>query len=197
VVNLVSSLSERDMVFPETLCPACNMISSSSRHLAGVLGLMLLLTQTCYAARWQAVGTSNNGGLGLAYLDLDSVHQEEGYRIAVFLTIYSGGVPNAHSIKLDRITQETAFDCSRREFALRSTVGYFEGKEVGLSSEKGDWKERFKVVPQDAFSQRALDLACNSPLAPQPEAMPSAADAPASVRLPGPGERSPPAEQRH
>jgi hypothetical protein len=173
------------------------MIARSSRCLAGVLGLMLVLTQVCYAARWQAVGTSNNGGLGLAYLDLDSVHQEEGYRIAVFLTIYGAAVPNAHSIRLDRITQETAFDCSRREFALRSTVGYFEGREVGLSADKGDWKERFRVVPQDVFSQRALDVACNSPVAPQPEAMPAAADAPASVRLPGPGERSPPVEQGH
>ncbi len=168
------------------LLVACHMIASSSRRLAGVLGLMLVLTQTCFAARWQAVGTSNNGALGLAYLDLDSVREEDGYRIALFLTIYSGVVPNAHSIKLDRITQETAFDCSRREFALRSTVGYFEGRQVGLSSEKGDWKERFKVLPKDVFSQRALDLACNSPLAPQPEATPAAADAPASVRLPGP-----------
>ena len=173
------------------------MISSTSRHLAGVVSLMLVLMQTCYAARWQAVGTSNNGGLGLAYLDLDSVRQEDGYRIAVFLTIYGAAVPNSHSIKLDRITQETAFDCSRREFALRSTVGYFEGRQVGLSAEKGDWKERFKVVPGDVFSQRALDLACNSPLAPQPEATPSAADAAGSVRLPGPGGSSAPVEQRH
>jgi hypothetical protein len=149
-----------------------------------LLSLLLLLTQTCYAAHWRVVGPSNNGALGNVYLDLDSVRQEEGYRIALFLTIYTSAVPNAHDIKLDRITQETAFDCTRREFALRSTVGYFEGKEVGLSSEKGDWKERFKVVPRDVFSQRALDVACNSPLAPQPEATPSASDAPGSVSLP-------------
>jgi hypothetical protein len=122
----------------------------------------------------------------MAYIDLDSVREEEGYRIALFLTIYAVMVPNAHDIKLDRITQETAFDCTRREFALRSTVGYFEGKEVGLSSHKGDWRERFRAIPGDTFSQRALDLACNSKLAPQPEATPTPEEAPGAVKLPGP-----------
>jgi hypothetical protein len=42
-------------------------------------------------------------------------------------------------------------------------------------------------VPKDPFSQVAIDLACNSPLAPQPEPTPLAAEAPGSVRLPGPG----------
>jgi hypothetical protein len=120
----------------------------------------------------------------MAYMDLDSVREEDGFRVALFLTIYGVAVPNAHDIKLDRITQETAFDCKRREFALRSTVGYFAGKEVGLSSQKGDWRERFRAVPRDTFSQRALDLACNSPLAPQPEATPTPDEAPGAVKLP-------------
>ncbi len=149
-----------------------------------LLVLLCLISLPCHAARWQAVGPPSGGSPGLSYLDLDSVHDEDGYRVALFLTIYTSVVPNAHNIRLDRLTQETAFDCTRREFALRSTVGYFEGKQVGLSSAKGDWRDRFRVVPQDTFSQRALDLACNAPLAPQPEATPSVADAPATVQLP-------------
>jgi hypothetical protein len=151
--------------------------------LTAVLGALLLLTQPCYAAHWKAVGASTGSLPGYAYIDLDSVHEEDGYRIAVFLTIYTSATPNAHDIKLDRITQETAFDCAKHEFALRSTVGYFEGKEVGLSSEKGDWKERLRVLPQDAFSQHAFDLACKSPVAPQPEETPAKSDAPGNVKL--------------
>jgi surface-adhesin protein E len=147
------------------------------------------LAQFCYATHWQAVGPSNGGVSGMVYMDLDSVREEEGYRVALFLTIYGYAVPNSHDMKLDRITQETAFDCNRREFALLSTEGYFQGKKVGRSADRdgGNWKERFRAVPKDPFSQVAIDLACNSALAPQPEPQPLAADAPGSVRLPGPG----------
>ena len=148
--------------------------------------LASLATLPCYAAHWQAVGPQSGSSPAMAYIDLDSVREEEGYRIALFLTIYGAAVPNAHNIKLDRITQETAFDCTRREFALRSTVGYFDGKEVGLSSQKGDWRARFRALPGDTFSQRALDVACNAKLAPQPEATPTPEEAPGAVKLPGP-----------
>lgn len=152
--------------------------------LAGFLCLLSLISQPCNAARWQIVGSPSSSSPGISYIDFDSVRDENGYRVALFLTIYTSPVPNAHNIKLDRITQETAFNCTRREAALRATVGYYEGKEVGLSSVNGDWKDSFAAVPRDTFSQRALDLACNAPLAPQPEPTPSAADAAASVQLP-------------
>jgi len=162
---------------------------------SGILGgLLLSLALPSYAAHWQAVGPANSAALGLAYIDLDSVHEEEGYRVAVFLTIYSSAMPNSHDIKLDRITQETAFECTRREFALRSTVGFFQGKAVGGSSNKDDWKRSFKTVPKDSFSQRALDIVCNAPLAPQPEPAPAASEAPGSVRLPGPSGAAPGAQ---
>jgi hypothetical protein len=152
-------------------------------------GALLGLTQLCYATHWQTVGPSNGSVSGMVYMDSDSVREEEGYRIALFLTIYGYAIPNAHNIKLDRITQETAFDCSRRQFALLATEGYFQGKKIGGSAGKGggDWKERFRSVPKDPFSQVAIDLACNSPLAPQPEPAPLPAEAAGSVRLPGPG----------
>ena len=146
---------------------------------------MLILAAPSYAAHWQLVGLPSSNSTGLAYIDLDSVHEEEGYRVAIFLTIYSVPVPNAHEVKMDRLTQDTAFDCGKREFALRSTVGYLQGKESGRSSNTSDWKERFRVLPQDVFSQRVLDTTCNAPLASQPEAM-AAADAPGIVRLQGP-----------
>jgi hypothetical protein len=122
----------------------------------------------------------------MVYIDADSVRQESGFRVALFLTIYAYTVPNAHNIKLDRLTQETAFDCRKREFALVATVGYLQGKKIGGSSESTDWRQSFKALPQDAFSQRALDVTCNSPLAPQPEDT-APADAAAVVRLEGPG----------
>ena len=148
--------------------------------------LLLTLAHPGYAAHWQVVGPADSADQGLAYMDLDSVHEEEGYRVVLFLTIYSGVIPNAHDVKMDRITQETAFDCTRREFALRSTVAFFDGKAVGGSSNKQDWKRSFRTIPKDDFSQRALDLACNAPLAPQPEPMPAESEAPGSVKLPGP-----------
>ena len=156
---------------------------------AGLGAALLGLTQLCYATHWQSVGPSNGSVSGMVYMDLDSVRETESYRVALFLTIYGYAVPNSHNIQLDRITQETAFDCNRREFALLSTEGYFQGRKVGGSTDKGggDWKERFRAVPKDQFSQVAIDLACNSPLAPQPQPAPLPADAAGSVRLPGPG----------
>src|SRR5690242_5345762 len=96
-------------------------------------GALFGLTQLCYATHWQSIGPSNGSASGMVYMDLDSVREEEGYRVALFLTIYGYAIPNSHNIKLDRITQETAFDCNRREFALLSTAGYFQGRKVGGS----------------------------------------------------------------
>ena len=151
-------------------------------------GALLCAAQLCHAAHWQSVGPLGGGVPGLVYMDMDSVHEDQGFRVALFLTVYGIAQPNSHDIKLDRITQETAFDCKQREFALLETIGYFQGRKAGGSSDKGgEWKDRFRVVPRDPFSQRALDLACNAPLAKQPEAEPTADDAPGSVKLPGPG----------
>jgi surface-adhesin protein E len=151
-------------------------------------GVLLVVTQLCYATHWQTVGTSKGDVSGMVYMDMDSVRQEHGYRVALFLTIYGHAASTSHDNKVDRITQETAFNCDRREFALLATEGYFQGKKVGGSAYRGsgDWAERFKLVPKDPFSQAALDLACNAPLAPQPEPTPLPAEMPGSVSLPGP-----------
>jgi hypothetical protein len=152
--------------------------------LAGVLSITALAAQPCHAAHWQAVGRPNDGSLGVAYVDLDSIHKDGIYRVAMFLTVYESPPPNAHEIKLDRIAQQTAFDCDKHTFSLISTVGYFQGKQSGSSHIGDDWKARFKGVYQDVFSQRAFDITCNAPLAPTPEPAASPADSPATVRLP-------------
>ncbi len=162
----------------------CTAVRPRTRRILAILVSSALVAQTAYAARWQAVGPTAGSARGLAYIDLDSVREEDGFRVALFLTIYTVAVPNAHGIKLDRITQETAFDCGRREFSLRSTVGYFDGKEVGLSSQRGDWRGKFQALPADSYSQRVLDLACHSPLAPQPEPTATPDQAPGVVKLP-------------
>jgi Surface-adhesin protein E len=152
-------------------------------YLAGILGSMAFLAQTCYAARWKEIGQLDSGSAGVVYVDLDSIREDGGYRIALFLTIYAAAAANIHSIRLDRISQETAFDCAKRTFALLYTIGYFEGKEVGKSSDKSNWKDGLKAMPQDGFSQRAYDVACNSPLASHPEDGISLGDTPGSVKL--------------
>ena len=152
--------------------------------LAGTLAIAALASQPCYAAHWQAIGRPNDGSLGVAYVDLDSIHKDGIYRVAMFLTVYESPPPNAHDIKLDRIAQQTAFDCDKHTFSLISTVGYFEGKQSGSSHNGDDWKVRFKGVYGDVFSQRAFDVTCNAPLAPNPEPAASPADSPATVRLP-------------
>ena len=152
--------------------------------LARSFALSALLAQTCYAYHWQAIGRPNAETLGMAYVDLDSVHQDGLYRLATFLTIYTNPLTNAKSIKIDRIAQETAFDCAKHTVSLVSTTGYFGGKASGHSSEKGDWRESFQTLPQDEFSQRAFDVACNAPVVTNSEARASAEDAPATVKLP-------------
>ncbi len=143
----------------------------------------MLLAQPCYATHWQVIGRPNNDTLGLAYVDMDSIHTDQQYRIATFLTVYTNATSNAHGIKLDRIAQETAFDCAKHTFALVSTVSYFEGKKTGSSSANDDWKTRFKGVYEDGFSQRAFDVTCNAPVVAKPPPA-AASDSPANVNLP-------------
>ncbi len=143
-----------------------------------------LLAQACYAYHWQPVGRPNPNTLGIAYIDLDSVHQDGDYRIATFLTIYKNPLTNASNIKVDRIAQETAFDCANRGYSLVSTVAYFAGKKSGNSTEKTGWRDNFKALPDDQFSQRAFDVTCNAPVVTNSEARATPQDAPATVDLP-------------
>jgi hypothetical protein len=159
---------------------------SWAAYLPGICGLLPFVAQTCHAAHWQEVGPPDSAAPGLAYVDVDSVRQEGGYRVALFLTLYGDVEPNAHNIRLDRITQETAFDCSNRKFSLLTTTGYFQGKAVGGSSDHGNWRESFKPIPLDAYSQHAYELVCKSPVAKQPEVAATPEDSPGSVKLPGP-----------
>jgi hypothetical protein len=150
-----------------------------------LLGLAALMAEPCYAAHWQVIGRPSDQSLALAYIDMDSIHVDGGYRVATFLTVYVNPITNAHGYKLDRIAQDTAFDCDKHTFALVSTFGYFEGKPAGRSSGKPDeWKDNVRDLPKDLFSQRAFDVICNAPLAPMPEPTPPAEDAAATVRLP-------------
>lgn len=151
----------------------------------GLLVFVSFLAQPCFAAHWQVIGRPSDNSLALAYIDLDSVHREGDYRVATFLTVYLHPITNSHGYKLDRIGQDTAFDCSNHTFALVSTIGYFEGKAAGRNSGKsGDWKDNVRELPKDMFSVRAFDVTCNAPLAPTPEPAPAADDEPATVRLP-------------
>jgi hypothetical protein len=152
-------------------------------YLAAGLAVTALLAEPCFATHWQVVGRPNPATLGLAYVDLDSIHEDGRYRVATFLTVYSNATSNAHGIKLDRIAQQTAFDCEKHTFSLVSTVGYYDGKETGLSSATEDWKAGFKGIYDDVFSQRAFDVTCNAPVVEKPPPA-AAADAPANVRLP-------------
>ncbi len=138
----------------------------------------------CFATHWQVIGRPNDGSLGVAYVDLDSIHQDGLYRVATFLTVYDSPPPNSHNIKLDRIAQQTAFDCDKRMFSLITTRSYFEGKQSGASHTGDDWTGPVQgSLPGCLFTAR-LDVTCNAPLAPDPEPAGSPSDAPATVRLP-------------
>jgi hypothetical protein len=163
-------------------------------YLAAMSGLITMLAIPAQASNWQRVGQPPGALPGVAYLDLDTLREEGGYRVATFLTIYAAGEPNANDIKLDRIAQETAFDCVKRTFSLLSTVGYLGGKKVGTSSDNGDWRESFKPVPADEFSRNAYSMACKSPLAPQSQGVMLPPQSPATVDLPGP---TPPSQAQH
>jgi hypothetical protein len=164
-------------------------------YLAAMSGLISLLAFPCYASNWQQVGQPPGAVAGLAYLDLDSLREEGGFRVATFLTIYAAGEPNANNIKLDRIAQETAFDCAKRTFSLLSTVGYLGGKKVGTSSDNGDWRDAFKPIPTDDFSRNAYNMACKLPVATRSEGVMLPAESPGTVALPGPV--APPSQSQH
>jgi hypothetical protein len=150
-----------------------------------LLAVVSLLAQPCFATHWQAVGRPSDGSLALAYIDLDSIRRDGDFRVATFLTIYLHTVTNSHGAKLDRIAQETAFDCENHGFALVSTIGYRAGKAAGHSSGNGtDWKANMLALPKDVYSTRAFDITCNAPLAPTPEPPRTAAEDPATVELP-------------
>ena len=158
---------------------------SRAQYLPAFLASLALIPHTAAAAHWQEVGQVAGGSPGRAYVDLDSIRQDGGFRIALFLTIYANGALNSNSIRIDRIAQETAFDCAEHRYSLKSTVGYNAGKAVGGNSDKSDWTKRFRALPEDAYSQHAFDLACKSPLPQGPEITPEA-DSPGLVNLPAP-----------
>ncbi len=158
---------------------------SSHECIAGFATALLFAAAPALAAHWQAIGPTDAVPSGLAYMDLDSVRDDGEYRIAQFLTIYAAAVTNARGIRIDRIAQETAFNCAAKTYSLKSTVGYNAGKPVGRSSDTGEWRQQFQPVPADSFSQQAFELACKSRPRSGPVA-PSDAESPGLVNLPGP-----------
>lgn len=126
------------------------------------IALFALSSLSSHASKLQEIGENTKAGLDKSYIDLDSITQDGNLRIATFLTVYEKARENSHGIKLDRHSQKTAFDCQRKKFALISTVGFFNGKEIGTSPANSDWKSSLNDIPQDTFSQRSFLLVCGS-----------------------------------
>jgi len=120
---------------------------------------------SCQASRLQEIGESSSATLDKSYIDLDSISQEGNFRIATFLTVYDKARVNSKGLKFDRHTQSTAFDCQRKQFALISTVGYLDGKQIATSTPNPDWKNSFKDMPSTPFSQRTYTLVCGGAMA--------------------------------
>jgi hypothetical protein len=168
------------------MCPIRRGVTARRRFAAAIVwGMVLALSaQSSYAARWSAVGRAEGAATGRVYIDLDSIQEDGGYRIAVFLTIYLRVVTNASGFRMDRFTQQTAFDCGAGTAALISTVAYLHGKEVAQSSDNPDWKTQLRAIPANAqLSQRAYELACKATPVLHPSADDSAISA-ATVVLP-------------
>lgn len=145
--------------------PSPLLMSLLSVSAAGIL----LIQIPAHAAHWQEVGESDSS-LDKTYLDLDSVTQDERFRVVQFMTVYETARVNSHDIKMDRHFQKTAFDCGNKAYSQISTVGYLEGRRVGASPVHADWKSTFRPLPNNAFSQRSFALACSTPV--QAEATP-------------------------
>ena len=157
------------------------------RYLPLACGVLLaLLAQTSLAAsRWRVLGHPEGGMPGTVYVALDSIHEEDGYRVATFLTIYAQAVSNAHNYTMDRFTQKTAFDCQSGTVSLIRTVAYYEGQAVGGSHDSPDWRDTFKAIPPDAaFSQKVYKFVCNAIPAQQPTSDTSLGDSAATISLP-------------
>jgi hypothetical protein len=152
---------------------------------AAAWGLVLALSaEISHAARWREVGPAEGAATARVYVDLDSIRQQDGYRIAQFLTIYLRVISNANGIRMDRFTQTTAFDCAQAKAALVSTIAYLNGSEVAQSSENPDWRAQLTAIPPDAhLSLRAYQLACKAVPIEHPPAEDSANSA-ATVVLP-------------
>ncbi|HEY6483899.1 MAG TPA: surface-adhesin E family protein [Steroidobacteraceae bacterium] len=133
-----------------------------ARSSAALLAILLcVLCGRAAATQWQELGTAAEAPADHVYLDTDSIHQEDGYVMASFLTIFDKPRINSHQITMDRYVQKSAFDCKRKVVATVSTVGYLSGNEVGQSSDRGDWKQAFRPIP-DALSRAAFERVCSS-----------------------------------
>lgn len=134
-----------------------------------IIALLALGSIPCHAARLQEIGESTKASLDKSYIDLDSISQEGDFRTATFLTVYEKARENSHGIKLDRHSQKTAFDCQRRRFSLITTIGFLDGKQIASSPTNTDWKNNFKEIPSDPFSQRSMTIVCGGTIAGSPQ----------------------------
>jgi hypothetical protein len=151
--------------------------------------LLALLAQTSLAQatstpQWHEIGHLEGANPGTVYIALDSIHEEDGYRIATFLTVYAQSVSNPYGVTMDRFTQKTAFDCQNGTVSLIMTLAYYRGKAVGSSHNSPDWRAAFKAIPPDVTSsQQVYQFACNAIPVQQPTSDAVLGDSAATVSL--------------
>jgi S1-C subfamily serine protease len=120
---------------------------------------------TCLAARWKDVGNMGTS-TDKIMVDLDSIQTVEPFRTVLIMTVYPAPRLNAHNIELDRHVQKTAVDCEHRTFVGIQTLGYLDGKQVGMGPETVDWQSKMVPFKTDATSNRIFALACAQSIAP-------------------------------
>jgi S1-C subfamily serine protease len=122
--------------------------------------LMAAPTRPCFAQHWQELG-SKTDSLDKTYINVDSVEQEDGFRIVLIKTVYPEPRPNIRNITLDSHIQQTAIDCGKRMFFGIRTFGYLNGKQVAASPLMTDWKTKLIPVGNDSLSQHSVSIACS------------------------------------
>lgn len=133
------------------------------RHFGGARLLALLLgviaSVPSFAAHWVYIGKSGDT-TDTIMMDTDSVRKVARFTMVDILTVYATPRVNSHDISMDRFLQKTAFDCAKHTFVALKTIGYLQGKRVGVSHVTADWKDEMVPIPGDPLSARIYRAVC-------------------------------------
>lgn len=115
----------------------------------------------CAAARWQEVGVASDDGNRI-YVDLDSLKLVDGLRVARVLSVYPEPRVNDKGILMDRHLQLLAINCADGRGVSLRTIGFLKEKQVGISPETTDWRNKLKPLSPDSASQNGQHVICTA-----------------------------------
>ena len=130
---------------------------------AAWIALQAIPTRPCFAQHWQDLGKVPDS-LDSVSINIDSVEQDDQFRIVLIKTVYPEPRTNKSNITTDSHIQQTAIDCEKRAFYGIRMFGYLSGKQVGTGPVTPDWKAKLIPMGTAPLSQRILSTACSLPI---------------------------------